>query len=372
MQRTILFLTLSCLAIGCGDGSSPIDRAAAAETSDAQDSGGKNESADYWEKLVMHPFHDAQGAVVVEMPFPATWQVMRSPKLGEPRVVGPNGIKIIDIPGQNFMYTSDPQMQRIYFQSGQLLRAMPGVEQLVQEDFVPWCASQGLEFVRQYEIPEVSRIDKWYNDQLYKAVPSQMEVMAIGTDWKHKNGASYFLLIHLVVGSGGNQQTWYYTSTGLQAKEAHFEAARKQLIFGLANARYHPEPIMAYNQSEAEKSGRSWAAHNQRMAANQAAFEASQRAFINRSTAINDSIMSGWRERNAASDKAQEQFIDTITERSNVIDPSTGQRYKVASGANQYWMNRNGEYIGVDSPDYNPNFDRLMDQENWEKLKKID
>jgi len=59
----------------------------------------------------------------------------------------------------------------------------------------------------------------------------------------------------------------------------------------------------------------------------------------------------------------------SLTRRS---DPFPGQRYKVASGANQYWMNRNGEYIGVDSPNSNPNLDRLMDQEDWEKLKKVD
>ncbi|MBK6838291.1 MAG: hypothetical protein IPG90_08435 [Bacteroidetes bacterium] len=71
-------------------------------------------------------------------------------------------------------------------------------------------------------------------------------------------------------------------------------------------------------------------------------FEAQQRAFVNKSNAINDAIMNGWRANNAASDKQQEQRVDGIYERTNVVDPSNGQRYKVAAGANQYWMNSNG------------------------------
>ena len=128
---------------------------------------------------------------------------------------------------------------------------------------------------------------------------------------------------------------------------------------------------MAYNQEEAKRVGQSWAAHNERMIRNQAAFEASQRAHVNRSNAINEAIMTGWRERNAASDRNQEQFIDGIYERTNVVDPSTDQWYKVAAGANQYWMNSNGEYIGTDLQDYNPNLDENMNEIRWQELKEL-
>jgi hypothetical protein len=160
--------------------------------------------------------------------------------------------------------------------------------------------------------------------------------------------------------------------TGLQAEPAHFARAKKQLIFALSNTRYNLQPIMAYNQQEAQRVGQSWASHNQRMMQNQANFEASQRAHVNKSNAINDAIMSGWKERNAASDRSQEQFLDVINERSNVVDPTTGQGYKVASGANQYWMNSNGEYIGTELHDYNPNLDENMNEVKWQELKELE
>jgi hypothetical protein len=62
------------------------------------------------------------------------------------------------------------------------------------------------------------------------------------------------------------------------------------LIFALANGRYNPQQIMVCNQREVENAGQCSAEHNARMAKNQAAFEASQRAHVNKANAINDSI----------------------------------------------------------------------------------
>jgi hypothetical protein len=373
-MRTSLLTALSFLVAGCAEGEPPEDGATTERVADAevQEAAKSGKSSDQWVKLVMHPFHNAQGVVTVKMPLPSTWEVNSRHQVGEPTIVGPHGVKVIDFPAQNFLYTSDPRMQMVYRQSGQPLRPMPGVERLVQEDLVPWCSSQGLEFVKLYEIPEVTRIDQWYNDQLYKVDSTPSRARAIGTEWKHSSGKPFFMIIHLVSSEGSGLQTWYYWCSGLQADPEHFETARKQLLFGLANAHYNPEPILAYNRQEAERVGRSWAEHNQRMAANQAAFEASQRAFVNRSSAINESIMQGWRERNAASDRSHERFVDTITERTKVADTTTGQHYKVDSGANHYWMNQDGRYIGTDNADYNPNLDDVLNSQSWQQLEKVD
>jgi hypothetical protein len=196
-----------------------------------------------------------------------------------------------------------------------------------------------------------------------------MQIAAIGTEWVTADGDPRFVLMHLVAGTSATLQTWYYFCTELQAKKPHFEAARKQLVFALANAHYNPKPIMAYNEMEARKAGQSWAAHNQRMAQNQANFEASQRAFVNRSTAAHDALMSNWRERNAASDQAHERFVDTITERTKVVDPTSGQLYKVDSGYNHYWMNPDGKYLSTDKQDYNPNLDDTINNQRWQELQ---
>ncbi len=353
MRLKYLFIIIAVIVSACGNSGK-----------DGETKGGK------WEKLVMQKFLDAKGALLVEMPFPSSWKMMEKAAKGEPAITGPHGLKVINYSSQNFMYTADPHMQRIYIQSGQQMRPMPEAEQLIQEDFVPFCANQNIQFVRYYELPEVTKIDKWYNDQLFKAVPMNMEIKAVGTEWKKADGSPIFLLVHITSSVSATLQTWGYWYTSLEAEAEYFEVARKQLIFSLANSRYALGPIMEYNKSEAERTGKSWAAHNQRMAQNQANFEASQRAHVNRTNAINDAIMNGWRERNEASDRQQEQRKDIIYEETNVTDPTTGQNYKVASGSNNYWMNSDGEYISTDLQDYNPNLDENMNAQKWKELKE--
>lgn len=383
MRIIILFVLLALVLTGCGTNNNdkregnnaPNNRETELVSNEGQESPDtRNEQSDsgtFWEKLIMNAVYDKNGTVTAEIPLPSGWKINAGHAQGEPIISGPHGIKVTDFPAQSFMYTNNQGLQRSYYQSGQQLRAMPGIEQVIQQDIIPWCTGQGLQFIKYYEIPEITKIDKWYNDQLYKAVPTQTDLVAIGTDWKLANGDPYFLIVHLFVGNSEYLQTWYYSCTGLQAEKSQFEKAKKQLIFGIVNTYYPLEPIMAYNRMEAEKAGQSWAAHNQRMAQNQANFEASQRAFVNKSNAINDAIMNGWRERNAASDRSHEQFLDVITERTNVVDPSSGKKYKVASGSNQYWMNSSGEYIGTRHQDYNPNLDENLNREKWQELKEV-
>lgn len=328
----------------------------------------KESSNGFWEKLVMVELKDQNGVVAAIVPYPSSWKIGGN---NGASITGPNGIRVTDFPARNFMTNYNQSLQQAYSQGGQQMRGLPGMEQLVHEDFVPWAQSQGMQLVKFYEIPEVSKMDKWYSDQLFKAMPSRSDIAAIGIDWKKNDGTPYFLIVHLNASTSNTMQTWYYMASGLECDAEHFEAAKKQYIFSMSNTRYNLQPIMTYNQQEAQRVGQSWASHNQRMAQNQANFESSQRAFVNKSEAVNDAIMSGWRERNASSDKNQERVIDGIYEQTNVQNTETGQQYKVSAGANQYWMNNNGEHISTRLNDYNPNQDKNMNEVKWQELKEF-
>ncbi len=332
----------------------------------------KDVESKYWQKLEMVSMRDAQGNLISQVPVPSDWKMVAVHQQGEPSIIGPYGLKVVDYQLRSYMYTNDPRLQQSYYQSGMKLRPWPGVEQVIEQDIKPQGEQMGLKFIKSYEIPEVTKADKWYNDQLYKAVPTQSDMIAMGTEWQMADGTPFFLLVHINVSQSATMQSWGYYSSGLTAEPGYFDRARKQLIFSLANTRYALEPIMAYNQSEAQKAGQSWAAFNQRMAQNQAAFEAQQRAHINKSEAINDAIMTGWKERNASSDHQQEQFVDAIREETKVQNIETGQNYKVASHHNQYWMNNDGDYIGVNLNNYNPNLDENMNSVKWQELRNAD
>lgn len=368
MWAKLLFATLAFTTAGCSSNSSKQSLTKKDTLADGtvvqQNSDNNSKESDFWEKLVMVEMKDSKGMVAAIMPFPSSWKIGSS-------ITGPNGINITYFPLRIFMDNYNPALQQSYIQSGQQLRSMPGVEQLIQEDLVPWARNKGMELVNFYEIPEISKVDKWYGDQLFAALPARSDIAAFGINWKKQDGTSYFQIMHLNVKTSNTMQNWSYYINGLEADADHFETAKKQYIFALANIRYNLEPIMAFNREEAQRCGKSWAAHNQRMAQNQANFEAQQRAFVNKSNAINDAIMSGWRERNVSSDRNQENYVDGIYERSNVQNTETGQQYKVQAGANQYWMNSNGEYISTKLNDYNPNLDDNMNAQKWQQLKEI-
>jgi hypothetical protein len=372
MRITYIFITLTFIFTGCGNVSNGQKQAGTGGAGAAQPNGSKTTAGTgSWEKLVMKQFKGSKGEVIAEVPYPASWTLVNRAKQGDPTITGPNGLKIMDFPLKSFMYSYDPGLQQTYYQSGMQMRPMPGVQQLMQQDIEPWGASQGLQLVKTYELPDVAKVDKWYNDQMFKAMPTETKVIAIGTDWKKADGTPYFAVIRLIVSDGGNMQSWYYMTTGLEAATASFEKAKKQLIFSLENTRYALEPIMEYNKQEAQRIGQSWEAFNRRMAQNQASFEASQRAHVNKTNAINDAIMSSYKSRDAAGERNQEQFVDMINEKTNTVDPSTGQKYKVESHYNHYWMNSDGEYISTNQNDYNPNLDENLNNQKWQQLKKV-
>jgi len=370
MRLRYLIIVFAFMITGCSQTSSKEQKENTTTTGSSSSSAEVKDGSDgFWQKLEMHELKDQNGVVTAVMPFPASWKLMPAASSADPVIVGPNSIKVFSFPGKNFMQNYNPQLQYAYAQTQQ--REMPGVERLIQEDFVPVANSQGMQFVKYYEIPEISKVDKWFSDQLFKALPARSEIAAFGIEWTKSDGSPYFTLLHLNVATSQAMQTWYYSLAALEADADHFETAKKQWIFGLSNMRHNLEPIMAYNREEAQRCGQSWAAHNRRMAQNQANFEASQRDFVNRSNAAHDALMSGWRERNASMDRQQEQTMDRIYERTNVQDPTTGQQYKVAAGANQYWMNSNGEYISTKLNDYDPNLDKNMNEQRWQQLKEI-
>jgi hypothetical protein len=325
------------------------------------------------DKVVMHPIKSTSfNMLMSEMPLPESWKFVSQKGADNVSMKGPNGLQIIDFPGQSFIFYSDPQMQQLYAQTGQSMRYLPAMDDLIEQDIMPWARNQGLTLTKKYSIPKVAEADWKYSSQLYKVGQTNDQFWAIGTEWENAKGEPFFLLMHLVASSGQGMLTWYYYCNGLAADKDYFPKATEQLIYGLANTTHNPVYIQAYNQSEAQKAGQSWAAHNQRMKANQASFEASQRAIVNSNNAVSDAIMSGWKSRNAISDAGHAKTINGISEQNTMIDPSSGQTYQVEAGSNQYWINPNGEYINTDDYNYNPNTDPTFNNENWQQLENYD
>lgn len=333
---------------------------------------GKSKDADYWERLEMVEVIDADGQVAAIMPFPTTWQ--RFPVSLEEdgiSIKGPHNIQVTEIRGNSYTDIPDPYYRNLWEQSGSVVRPLIPDNDVIQQDFIPMIQSRGYRYIKHEEVPEMSEVIRWYRAQLYGSdrFRNITNIYAIDLEDQNGNPAVAFFTVSSAVSP--SISTWYYSTSLLEANPDAFERAKKQYVFSSSNVRFNLGPIMTYNQREAMKDRASWGAFNRRMAANQAAFEARQRDFTNRSNAINDAIMSGWKSQSEYSDRSHADFLDYINERQNVQNVESGDQYKVDYGYNQYWMNADGDYIATESSTYNPNLDENFNRQNWKELKKI-
>ena len=321
------------------------------------------------DKIIMHTVMDTQRNMPMsQMPLPANWKILTPKSNEDPRIIGPGGIKIYNRLGGSYVFSQDPYMQQIYTQSGQQMRPPIDVQQIVEQDLKPQLNQRGLKFVRMYAQPEIAQRSQTYFSKLYKSMPSQEYFYSAGTDWDDDKGNSVFITVDQMISEGQGTVFWYYSLTILEAPHNNFEQAKKALVYGIANTQDNPAQIQAHNLSEQQKSNQSWSQHNARMKQNQQNFERQQAIHKSTSDAINRSINSTYENQNATSDRIQEKTINVIRDESTVTNPHDGEQYQVDAGANQYWINNDGEYIPSNDSNYNPNLDPENNRE-WQQVE---
>lgn len=179
MRILIIVLLSSIIFIQCNNSEAQKNKLSQEENNTSNNDGNSSyEKKNNWQKLEMFELKNNKGIVDALIPLPATWKLNTEGAT----MIGPNGIRVTDFPGKSFMINYDPSLQYAYSQSPQ--REMPGIDRLIEEDIIPEVSKKGWQYIRHYEIPEISKMDKWYSDQLYKAVPSKTDVRVYGTEWK--------------------------------------------------------------------------------------------------------------------------------------------------------------------------------------------
>lgn len=301
------------------------------------------------------------GMVISRIPFPSNW---KKEAAGEYSFTGPNGIKIYRDRGANFMFSNDPQMNIMYQQSGMQIQFPKSIDQVVDEGFMDYANKIDRKLVRKYPMPQFATWDKQFDDKLYKTMPSQNTFSVYGLEWRDPDGTMFLTVLHHFVSYDQSGGYWGVNYSVLETPGKIFEAAKKQFLNGLLNQQTNPQWIQARNQRDQQAAIASNAAHQDRMN-NIRAAGANSTARYNERMAAMDQNMESWQAQQAAGDRNQEQFLDYVNERTNVVDPNTGQSYKVDAGANQYWMNDQGEYIKSDNSLYNPNQDTNINNQNW-------
>jgi hypothetical protein len=304
-------------------------------------------------ELKPHPMYDNKKQVMSVMTLPATWQLHSEP--GKAFASGPGGISVWYIPVHNFMYTQDPMMASTYRQAGGKLRQPIHAVDVVHNDLEPIARKDGSKLIKVYNAPDIAKADAGIQDMMYHIGPSNTGYEAAVSEWQDKDGNPYSIVVHLTRFDMGNSISWSYYAQGLDAPKEKFDAAQRVLLKGLASLQYNPRYFDKYNQGEMAKEASSWAAYRQRMDARQRSFDAQQAAFKERSEAINNSIMASYKANDEAGDHIQNRFLNYIKDENTVTNTADGSRHQVQTGKSHYWVDENGNYIGTDDPNYDPN-----------------
>lgn len=321
-------------------------------------------------ELVPHPMIDKKGQIMGQMTFPANWKLHNDP--GKAAFTGPDGIFVYNIPMRNFMYSNDQMIRQSYAQNGGKLRAPVSGEELVRQDLEPIARKEGSKLVKVYNAPEIAKSDAGVQDMMYRIGPSNTRYEVVVSEWEDKKGQPYAMILHVSVTDMGNMAMWNYYGHALDAPDTKYESAKKTLLEGLASLQYNPRYFDQYNQNEMNRESQSWAAHNQKMNARQQQFDAQQQAFKQKSEAINSSIMASYNDRNAASDRSHNRFVNYIKDENTVVNQHDGKRYQVQTGSDQYWMNDQGQYIGTNDPNYDPNRNQDTQNQSWSEAEMTD
>lgn len=331
--------------------------------SEAQFTQTSNSNAD---QVVMKNITNAQtGQVVAQMPLPISWKLNPNPGPQDAAATGPGGIEIRSYEGRFFTFSNDPYTNQVYQQSGQQVRPPVGIEAVIRQDLKQQLAPQGIQFERMYALPALAQIDRSYSDKLVTYGQQQKLFHVAGAEFTGLDGKKELLIVHYFENTSMGMTIWGYTLQNLSAPAAIFDTAKQTYLYALENLRHNPAAIAAYNANESAKLSANDAAFQNRMRSNQANFEATQRAHVNSTNAINDAQMSTYRTQTESFNRSNQQITNGIREESTMYNATNGQTYQVEGQSNTYWMNANGEYIPTDNSLYNPNLDTNTNATDW-------
>lgn len=306
--------------------------------------------------VVMHNLIDSKnGSVFAQMPLPSSWKLNQQAQNGTPSITGPGGVEVYNFPYQSFAYSNDQMMHQAYQQSGQQMQQPAGIEAILNNVVGAYAQQQGLTQITKYPLPQVAQSDASYVNALYSAGPKQNRNLAAGSDFKDAKGNKFMIVLHYSENGASDFVSWGYYTQMLKAPAASFEQAKNHYINGLANVRYNQQQINNYNNAEQSKLNQSNSQFQANQRQQQSNFDQQQANYRANQDQISKSSMDTYNSRMESMDRNQHNFTNYIKGESTVTNPNDGNQYQVEAGANQYWMNGNGEYIPSNNTQFDPN-----------------
>jgi len=360
---SIFPLSNSCLSSSKDQESHFLETGMARENANSENNNGESTTIDNpTPRLKYFNIVDTQNGMVIErLPFPEKWQKHTS---GEFAYTGPNGIKVLGERGMNYAFSNDPYTLQLYQSTGMQVAQPLTIEQVVEQVLVPYGNSINRKKTKTYPLNQIADFYKNFDAMLFKVDQNPKHFKAIGIEWIDPDGTKWLTVLHHYVEQGPNHIYWGFAGSAIGAPSAYFEEAKIDYLNGLINRQLNPKWISSMNQQSEYTIRKSNEAHAQREAAFKRGVAERQKQY-EANLELRERNQKQWEASLDAKDRRQERISDYILGKTNVKDPTSGERYKIDPTHDHYWINTHGEYVGSDNYKYDPNKDDFINNRTW-------
>jgi len=310
------------------------------------------------ETIEMKPITDPRtGRVASYLPLPKAWKNITNPD-GTQGFSGPNGIAIQSAPNEIYYFNVDAYTAQM---AGRQVSNPIELQTILEQHLKPNIQQQGGKLIRIYALEEMAQ----RNGQLLQSVLVNSQIQSykiIASEWQQPSGFKSLILLSQNIAHSQGSSYWTLGLTELEAPDNLFEEAKNTYLFGLNNLQVDRETAMAHlgdireiQRQSAERLAISREAHNRKMKSNEAAFQATQKTLSSTAKDISDMSMRGYWTRSEVEDRMRKSEVNMINQESTMTNPWNNQSLQVQTGYNTYYINANGDVIGSNDANFNPN-----------------
>jgi len=294
-------------------------------------------------KVVMHPITDPQTGQVSELiPLPDYW----------------------DLGTEAWTWGTKASARSFRGQTFTERQGIASIDQVLQQYVIPMGARNGIQVGTITDLPTVAKNDRALIEQYWEYIPTRKTVLAKAVEGTDQQGRKTLAVVHFTLRqSSYGYVSSYYLHT-LDADPEHYEQARHDLLFALANYRVNPQRIASFNRAEQQKAQVRQSNWKAQMASRWRTFNALQKTQADLSS-INDSYFETWKKNSAIKDRMHTSTVNMIRELETVANPFDQSSIEVKSGYKYYFTNAQGAYIGTNSEFYDPAQDPRVNHQDW-------
>lgn len=321
--------------------------------------------------LEMKSVRDSKtGRTICYQPLPTNWLSVTN-EYGIQGYNGPDGIQVNSLPSEIYYFNVDPYIAQ---SSGKLVANPIPLQTIFQQNVAPNIQQQGGRLIKQYPLPKISDHTKRnLQSVLQRSRVQSYELLA--SEWMQPNGKKILLLISQSIVHSQGGSNWSLGITELEASASAFAQAKETYLFALANTQVDRNTAMAHaadlNRIDREGQQRmaaSAAAHQAKMRSNEAAFQATQRAHLDASNTVSDISMQGYWNRSNTQDRMRQSEVNMIREENTMTNPWDNRSMQIQSGYQNYFINAQGDVIGSNNANFNPNVHQNYNHTQWRKM----